>query len=255
MAPSSDPAPKQSVREQISMYTELLKAMLARPQKPKDPHAPIKDERPFAERHPRLHRFLWQGGKFKSAFWTIASTFSLIVNVILIVVVIVLVNYLFVLKDIVGNGLIGGLHENFVKMDEAHIITDIQVDTTIPVVFDLPLSQGTSVILTEDTPIDGATIYLNNAPVPLDITLPKGTALSINLDLIVPVDTEIPVSIPVHVDIPLNQTELHEPFVGLQEVVSPYNDMLKPLPDTWKEAPFCGRFTGWMCDAIFAEQE
>jgi hypothetical protein len=254
MAQPSDPAPKQSTREQISMYADLLKAMLARPQKPKDPNAPLKDERPFSERHPKMHHFLWQR-QFRSAFWTIASTFSLIVNVILIVIVIVLVNYLFILKDVVGNGLIGGLHDNFVKMDEAHIITDIQVDTMIPVVFDLPLSQGTSVILTEDTPIAGATIYLNNAPVPLDITLPKGTALGINLDLIVPVNAEIPVSIPVHVDIPLNQTELHEPFVGLQEVVTPYNEMLKPLPNSWKEIPLCKGFAGWLCDAIFAEQE
>ena len=42
------------------------------------------------------------------------------------------------------------------------------------------------------------------------------------LDLIVPVDQMIPVNLNVKVDIPLNQTDLHKPFVGLQEVVRPY---------------------------------
>lgn len=254
MEQPSDPdqIPKPTLREQIASYIELGKMLLSPSKGPQDPNMP-KDEQPFSERHPRLYHFLWQGGRFKEAFWSLSSGFSFIVNLVLIVVIIVLVNYLFVLKEIVGNGLIGGLHDNFVKMDQAHIITDIQVDTSIPVVFDLPLSQGTSVVLTEDTPIESATIYLNDAPVPLDITLPQGTALGINLDLTVPVDTEIDVSIPVHVDIPLDQTELHEPFVGLQQVVTPYNDMLKPLPNSWDEAPFCGRFTGWLCDILFKE--
>lgn len=254
MTQSPDPAPKP--QSDWGMYIDLGKAMIGGAFKRKERQPdPNKDNRPFSERHPKIYHFFWQGGQFKPAFWTTASIFSLITNVILVVVVIVLVNYLFILKDLVGNKLIGGLYDNFVKMDQAHIITDIQVETTIPVKFDLPLAQGTTVTLLEDTPISGATIYLNGSPVALDINLPKGAELGINLDLVVPVDAEIPVSIPVHVDIPLEDTELHEPFTGLQQVVKPYNEMLQPLPNSWNEAPFCGRFTGWMCDAIFAEQE
>ena len=250
----SSPEEKPTFRETIASYIELAKMMLARPPKaPPDPNAPHPIKRPFSESHPKLYHFLWQGGKFKPAFWTVASTLSLITNVILVVVVIILINYVFVLKYILGTGLIGGLYNNFVKMDNANIITDIQVDTTIPVQFDLPLAQDTSVVLTEDTPIEGATIYLNGAPVPLDIVLPAGTPLQIALDLTVPVDTEIAVSIPVNVDIPLDQTELHEPFVGLQDVVSPYNELLQPLPDSWEDAPFCGRWTNWACNLIFRE--
>jgi len=251
-----DPSPeeKPTLRETIASYVELGKMMLARPPKaPPDPNAPHSIKRPFSESHPRLYHFLWQGGKFKPAFWTVASTLSLITNVILVVVVIILVNYLFVLKYILGTGLIGGLYNNFVKMDNANIITDIQVDTSFPVQFDLPLDQNTTVILTEDTPIEDATIYLNGASVPLNIVLPAGTPLKIGLDLEVPVDTSISVSIPVHVDIPLDQTELHEPFVGLQDVVSPYNDLLHPLPDSWEDAPFCGSLTNWACDMIFQD--
>jgi hypothetical protein len=258
MSQSTDPTPKQSAGEQFGMYFDLVKAMVGgmfKSNKPKKPAGAPKDERPFSERHPRLARFLWQKGRFREAFWTTASVFSVITNIILVIIVLVLLNYLFVLKNLVGNELIGGLYDNFVKMDEAHIITDIQVETTIPVTFDLPLAQGTVVTLIEDTPISGATIYLNGAPVALDINLPKGAELGINLDLIVPVDADIDVSIPVHVDIPLNETELHEPFTGLQTVVRPYHNLLQPLPNSWEEAPFCQGFTGWLCDFIFAEQE
>jgi hypothetical protein len=35
------------------------------------------------------------------------------------------------------------------------------------------------------------------------------------------VDTQIPITLNVPVNIPLSQTELNEPFVGLQEVIKP----------------------------------
>jgi hypothetical protein len=40
------------------------------------------------------------------------------------------------------------------------------------------------------------------------------------------VDTTVPVTLNVPVDIPLNETELHEPFVGLQDVVRPFYCMI-----------------------------
>ena len=62
---------------------------------------------------------------------------------------------------------------------------------------------------------------------PTDIILPAGTVLPIHLDLVVPVDQQIPVELNVAVDIPLNQTDLHTPFVGLQQVLDPYYTMLE----------------------------
>ena len=38
----------------------------------------------------------------------------------------------------------------------------------------------------------------------------------------------VPVALNVDVDIPLEQTQLHEPFVGLQEVVKPFYCMVNP---------------------------
>jgi len=196
---------------------------------------------------PRLRPFLWRG-RIGPAFWTVASTLSLAVNLILIVILILLGRQLFFLKKtVVSDQLINGLYDNFVLMDEAHIKTTIhvsdtiQVKDTIPVVFDLPLSQKTVVTLTESTPIKGATIYLNGQPVPLDLDLPPGTKLGIALNLTVPVNQTVPVvlNVPVNltvpVDIPLDRTELHEPFVGLQQVLSPFRKLLGDVPDQWSE--------------------
>jgi len=186
---------------------------------------------------PRLH----------PVFWNVAGVLSMIVNVILVAVVVILLVFLFDLNRIVEYDLIGGLHDNFVRMDAAHIKTTIQVEDTIqvvdtiPVVFDLPLQQSTTVTLTKDVSIPNTIVYLNGIPVYTTVVLPVGTPLDISLNLTVPVSTTIPVtlnvpvSLEVPVDIPLNQTELHEPFVGLRDVVLPFRDMFAGLPDSWQE--------------------
>jgi len=196
--------------------------------------------------------------KFAQAFWTLTSLLSLVVNVILVVVLISLGRQLFTLKGIVEEQLLGGLYENFILMDEAHIQTTIPVSAQVPAKFDLPLKTDTVVILTEDTVLDNATVArmttggltIENAPA--TIVLPVGTRLPVALDLIVPVDQMIPVSLNVNVDIPLNQTDLHEPFVGLQEVVRPYYRMLDGMPGSWSEL-MCGQRPVALCQWIFRQ--
>lgn len=217
----------------------------------------------------KSNRLLWQG-KPGAAFWTISSLLSLTVNVILVIALVVLGRQLFALKNLVSEQLIGGLYENFEKMDNAHIVTQIQVQDTIhvadtmPVVFDLPLSQETTVVLTQDTQIPNTWVALNTSgqgislsiTAPANITLPAGAPLNIKLDLTVPVSQTIPVvlNVPVNltvpVDIPLDQTQLHEPFVGLRGVVEPYHGMLAELPNSWEETPFCGPLTRWLCQWV-----
>jgi hypothetical protein len=147
---------------------------------------------------------------------------------------------LFTLEKIVEDGVVGGLYYNFILMDQATISTTIEVDTTVPVQFDLPLSQETTVRLTRPTTIQGASVTLstgglNIVQAPTTIILPAGTELPIKLDLAVPVDTTIPITLTVPVNIPLNQSELHTPFVGLRNVVAPFYELLNSLPDSWEE--------------------
>jgi hypothetical protein len=222
---------------------------------------------PVQAREPsRTRRFFWSG-KIGPAFWTIGSVLSILLNIILIIILIFLGRQLFALKQMVQVQLIGGLYENFVQMDQASIRTTITVsDTitvndTIPVVFDLPLKQSTVVILVEDTPIKKATVYLNNTAVPTDITLRKGTKLYAGLDMVVPVNQtvpvvlKVPVLLKVPVDIPLQSTDLHKPFVGLQGVVAPYKSLMEDLPGSWDDIPLCRSFlTRWFCKAVLGAQ-
>lgn len=185
---------------------------------------------------------------FGPAFWTIASVMSMTVNVILIIVLLAL---LLNIKSFnvgtvlgLGNNLLGGLYSNFEKMDRAHITTTIPVETTIPVKFDLQLNQQTNVVLSQDVRIENAVVTvktggLNITNALTTIILPQGTLLPIVLNLTVPVDTTVPVKLTVNVDIPLDQTQLHEPFSGLQEVVKPFYCILNPNALKLNGQPVC----------------
>ncbi len=235
------------------------------PTEPEDNPPTLAQDQGLQRRQSYLGPILWRG-KIGPAFWNIASLLSLAINVILIVTLILLGRELFSLKAVIQKQLVGGLYTNFVEMDQSHIVTTInvkdtiQVNDTIPVVFDLPLKKDTDVILTHDTPVKNATIYLNGQPVPLDLVLKKGTHLGIALDLTVPVSQTLPISlkVPVNltvpVDIALDQTDLHKPFVGLQNVVSPYKNLLSSLPDSWYQTSICGPFTLWLCDLLSGDK-
>jgi len=174
--------------------------------------------------------------KFLPAFWTIASVMSFTVNIVLVIVLAILLQN-FRTVGVTVNGLsdqlLGGLYNNFVKMDQAHITTSIPVSKEIPVQFTLNVSGPTNVILSEDVPISGALVTVNTGGLNINnaranIVLPQGTVLPIFIqNLSVPVDQSVLAELNVAVDIPLNQTDLHEPFVGLQKVVEPFYCLIK----------------------------
>lgn len=223
-----------------------------------EPGLPAEVEQPVPLRLRRRRRTSRREWKFAQAFWTVTSLLSLIVNVILVVALLSLGRQLFTLRGVVEEQVLGGLFKNFILMDEAHIQTTIPVSAQVPAKFDLPLKTDTVVVLTEDTVLDNARVArlttggltIENAPA--TIVLPVGTRLPVALDLIVPVDQMIPVSLNVNVDIPLNQTDLHEPFVGLQEVVRPYYRMLDGMPGSWSEM-MCGQQPVKLCQWIFGQ--
>ncbi|MGC1378989.1 MAG: hypothetical protein WA821_22360 [Anaerolineales bacterium] len=192
----------------------------------------------------------FQPGKLLPAFWTISSGLSVIVNVILIVVIVILVQQLFSLKKLVGQNLIGGLYTNFILMDQAHIKSNIVVEDTIPVQFNLPISQQITVTLTSDTVIHNALVGVLSGPT--TVTLPAGTRLPIQLDLTVPVNTTIPIKLNVPVDIALEKTDLHKPFIGLQNVLSPYYWLLQPGIKSASDLEAC-KAVSWFCDVFFAK--
>ena len=204
-----------------------------------------------------VKRRFFEPAKTLPAFWTVASVLSMVVNLILIIVLILVGRELFVLKSIVGENLLGGLFTNFIYMDQAHIKTNITVANTIPISFTLPISQDTIVVLTQNTPINGANVRINTGGMtinsPANIILPAGTNLPVHLELNIPVNTTVPINIQVPVDIPLQETELHKPFIGLQQVVAPFYQMLQPNIKTPQDAPFCSTPLSAFCSFYFQQ--
>ena len=174
---------------------------------------------------------------FLPAFWTIASILSLAVNIILIIILLIGWQLLNRMGNVQGvqstavnraTDVLGGLYENFVRMDQANIRTTIHVEKDIPVQFSLQVSGPSNVVLSQPVRITGARVWVRTGGLTITdaeatILLPQGVVLPINIEnLVVPVDQKVPAVLDVPVDIPLSQTELHEPFVGLREVVEPY---------------------------------
>jgi hypothetical protein len=131
-------------------------------------------------------------------------------------------------------------------MDQANIQTTIHVAKEIPVQFDLNVSGPTNVRLSQPVTINGALVTvstggLNITNARATIVLPQDTLLPINIEnLVVPVDQKVLAELDVPVDIPLNQTELHEPFVGLQRVVQPWYCLIN-RDATFQGVPVCVR--------------
>lgn len=185
--------------------------------------------------------------------WTTASVLSLTINILLAVILIVLIISVYRLKLDMAKimdastsvmGLPGGLYENFEKMERANIQTNVVVNTSIPVKFDLQLNQQTNVILSQDVTITNALVTVNTGGLNISranttIVLPQGTILPVNLALTVPVDQQVPVTLNVPVDIPLRDTQLNDPFVGLQNVIKPLYCLLEPTAVNLDGNPIC----------------
>lgn len=188
-----------------------------------------------------------------SRFWTTASIISLTINVLMVVVLVVLVISVYRLKldmqkvmsaSTALMDLPGGLYSNFEKMERASIQTNVVVDATIPVKFDLQLNQATNVTLSQDVTITNAKVTVNTGGLNITqanttIVLPQGTVLPITLNLTVPVDKQVPVTLNVPVNIPLSATQLNEPFIGLQDVIKPIYCVVNPAAVDMDGQPIC----------------
>jgi hypothetical protein len=264
-APAAAPQPKAEVVIPVAAPPQVIHSVSAPPQAQAAPPAvtaapaPSPSQSQLIKTAPKTdaaQKKTSSGpGKGLATFWTVASTLSLIVNVILIIVLLILGRELFVLKALVGDQLLGGLYENFIYMDQAHIQTNITVADNIPINFTLPISQDTVVVLQQDTPINGANVRINSGGLTINsaanIVLPAGTNLPVHLELNVPVNTTVPIKLNVPVDIPLEKTELHKPFIGLQQVVAPFYNLLLPQIKTSQDVPLCKPLS-WFCNAFFA---
>lgn len=186
-----------------------------------------------------MTRLLWQA-RLWQAFKTFAIILSFTVNFILLLVLLLVLPIIVPLLNDVVEPIVGGLNDSFVQMGEAEIVRTIQVQDEIPVVFDLPLSTQTTVVLMQSVPLNipaqfvlpagGGSINGN-----VSINLPAGLQLPVQLDLTVPVSQSVPVNLAVDVNIPLDETDLGPPFQKLQAIFAPLNNLLQGLPSSNEE--------------------
>jgi hypothetical protein len=188
----------------------------------------------------------------RRAVWDVSSIISLVVNIVLAIIIIALGLRLRQLQSTV-NGLLGGLYDNFVRMDNSVISTTISVDQMpIPLDFNLPVVQpSTNVTLTEDVTIRGAYVVINTGALSINssatVTLPRGTSLPVSLSMDVPVKTTVLVDLKVPVNIKLSEANspdpnianLHGAFIGLQNTVGPFYCLLQPAAKDYAGAYIC----------------
>lgn len=187
-----------------------------------------------------MNNSFWDGKPWQ-AFKTFAIIFSFVMNLVLLIVLLAASPLILPIVNDVAKPIVGGLNDSFVDMNEATIQRTIPVSDTIPVVLTVPLQTGTDVEVTEAVPLEGIPAQfllpdgggVINGTVSLN--LPQGLVLPVALDLQVPISETLPVQMDVEAVIPLDETELGEPFGRLQGIFSPLNDLLERLPDDAQE--------------------
>jgi len=202
--------------------------------------------------------------RFWSAFKDIAIIFSFVVNFTLVVLLLVMsipaLQTAFALKTGMVEPLLNDLDTAFVGLGEATIDTTVQIDESIPILFDLPLDEP--LLIDFPLPIEQDTVVVLTAPVPLNapaqfnlpggggmingsvsMNLPVGMRLPVHLSMVVPVSQTIPVrmNVPVSEMIPIQMTvPVHiklgeaglDPAVGeLRAVFHPLKEQIESLPD------------------------
>ena len=260
--PEPMPAPKAKTDPWSETGTKIIGGVKEAGGKAKDLFDDGKD---YYRKSPKLQKVVYQG-KFFPAFWTVACIFSLLVNIILVGLLVSFGHHFFELKALISDGLVTQASNSLTMMDQAHIVINVPVETTVrlqdslPVVFDLPINQNTQLSLAEESNISGAVIYLNNTAVKTDLTLPANTPLQANFNMTIPISTSVPVDITVPVtlqvpvDIAIDKTDLHQSIVGLQEAIEPYKTAMGSTFNSPDELLICKNWlTGWLCSFIFGK--
>ena len=192
---------------------------------------------PFHE-HPAPRRIfprrVWEALK------SLSLIVSMIINFVLIVVVVILINQVGAIKMTLAS-VLGQLDSAFQGLGAATIVDTIKIDQRVPVRFDLPLSQDTTVVTQAPVPITAyATFSLGqfgsiNGTVSL--ALPAGTSLPVHLELTVPVSNSIPVVFDQPISIPLAAKGLGPVVSQLRSALAPIIGLVHQLPDAFVIIP------------------
>jgi hypothetical protein len=186
-----------------------------------------------------MKEWIWSGKPWQ-AFKNFAIVFSFFLNIFFIILLIAGATMIIPALKEIAEPMVSGINQSFTEINEAHIVRTIQVKDTIPINFDIPVSTSTEVTIIEPVPMALPTNFVlpgggGTINGTVFFELPAGTVLPVQLDIMVPVRESVPVELSVAVDIPIEETELNDPFGDLQSIFGPLGDVLSRLPDDNRE--------------------
>ncbi|MEM8530038.1 MAG: hypothetical protein AAGF95_04295 [Chloroflexota bacterium] len=177
------------------------------------------------------------------SLWKAMIVTSFLMNIVLLFVLLLVVVFAFTWRSELNEVVVQGLaRENIIELRDvvndlqhAHIVTTIPIDEPLPVELNVPIDQTTMVTTTVDVPIS-APAFIDMGPFGelypnVNLNLPAGTPLLIELKLDVPLETTIPVELDVPVDIALEDTDLAPEFQRLGGIVDSLVAPVAPLLD------------------------
>ncbi len=186
-----------------------------------------------------MKEWIWSGKPWQ-AFKNFAIVFSFVLNIFFIVLLIAAATMIIPALKEIAEPMVSGMNQSFTKINEAHIVRTVQIEDTIPINFDIPVSTTTEVTIIEPVPMALPTNFVlpgggGTINGTVFFELPTGTVLPIQLDVMVPVRESVPVELSVDVDIPIEETELDDPFSDLRSIFGPLGNVLSELPDDNRE--------------------
>ncbi len=178
--------------------------------------------------------------RFWDALKNVTLLISMIINLVLIVVVAILLNQVGSIKVTIAS-VLGQLDSAFEGLGQANIADTIHIDQKVPVRFDLPLSQDTTVVTQAPVPLVvpanfslGQFGSINGT---VSLALPAGTSLPVHLEMSVPVSNSIGVTFDQPVSINLSQKGLGPVVAKLRAAIRPLIKLVGDLPDAFVIIP------------------
>lgn len=177
------------------------------------------------------------------SLWKAMILTSFLMNLVLLAALLLVAMFAFTWRTELNEVVVQGLaRENIIELRDvvndlqyAHIVTTIPINEPLPIELNVPIDQTTMVTTTVDVPIS-APAFIDMGPFGelypnVNLNLPAGTPLLIELKLDVPLEATIPVELDVPVDIALEDTDLAPQFQRLGGIVDSLVAPVAPLLD------------------------